>query len=58
MNNNIDKLISEIEEATQSLTSTNLVLTPEEFVKQLESYRKFTLEILSRIDASLYKFDA
>lgn len=58
MNNNIDKLISEIEEATQSLTSTNLVLTPEEFVKQLESYRKFTLEILSQIDASLYKFDA
>lgn len=58
MNNNIDKLIAEIEEATQSLTSTNLQLTPEEFVAQLESYRKFTLEVLNRIEASLYKFDA
>lgn len=58
MNNNIDKFISEVEEATQSLTSKNLVLTPEELITQLESYRKFTLEVLNRINASLYKFYA
>lgn len=58
MKNNIDNIISEVEEATQSLTSKNLVLTPEELIAQLESYRKFTVEVLNRINASLYKFYA